>query len=61
MATTKRTNTKTNTKTTTKTTAKTNAEIKDVTVVEKDTTKAVEEVVKELNTCSLRGMLWHML
>lgn len=47
MATTKRTNTKTNTKTTTKTTAKTNAEIKDVTVVEKDTTKAVEEVVKE--------------
>ena len=47
MATTKRTNTKTNTKATTKTTAKTNAEIKDVTVVEKDTTKAVEEVVKE--------------
>lgn len=43
MATTKRTNTKT----TTKTTAKTNAEIKNVTVVEKDTTKAVEEVVKE--------------
>ena len=47
MATTKKTNTRTNTKTTTKTTAKTNAEIKDVTVVEKDTTKAVEEVVKE--------------